>query len=577
MLNLFAVVVERDFVTIEWASFIAGLASNPILVVVTLLNIGVIVVNGATDAPNAIATVVSTRAMKPKPAIVMAAVCNFLGLLVVSLFTAAVAHTIFNMVDFGGDSQQSLIALMAAMVAIIVWGTVAWYFGIPTSQSHSLIAGLTGAAIALQGSFDAINGAEWIKVVYGILLSTLLGFFLGWLNSKALGRVCRNMDRKKTSRFFRWAQVASGAGVAFMHGAQDGPEIHEHLRAGHHVGHGRGAGRSNDPAHLAHVLLRAQHGVGHRRRRRAHHKKRRPGYGEARAVPRIRRQRGNVFLPYALHLRRLAGFHDAHEYDRHHGRGRSEAEKRGEVGNCNRYGENVGADVSGVRSARIRVRPPVLNVLVKEHPVGKRDKFDYFDAFEKQTEVAVQEAELLIEAIESFTEAEHLKEVMERAHELEHKGDEINHAIFKTVATDFITPIEREDIINMSQYLDNIIDYIEDVMQRFYMYDVHFIHHDALEFAHLIKKSCVALDKAMEDFRNFKKSKMFKQLIIDVNDYEEEADQLYMTVIRKLHTHDRENPMRVLVWSQIFDRMEKCCDSCEHAADTMNSILLKNV
>ena len=182
--------------------------------------------------------------------------------------------------------------------------------------------------------------------------------------------------------------------------------------------------------------------------------------------------------------------------------------------------------------------------------MGKRDKFDYFDAFEKQTEVAVQEAELLIEAIESFTEAEHLKEVMERAHELEHKGDEINHAIFKTVATDFITPIEREDIINMSQYLDNIIDYIEDVMQRFYMYDVHFIHHDALEFAHLI---------------------------IDVNDYEEEADQLYMTVIRKLHTHDRENPMRVLVWSQIFDRMEKCCDSCEHAADTMNSILLKNV
>ena len=162
-------------------------------------------------------------------------------------------------------------------------------------------------------------------------------------------------------------------------------------------------------------------------------------------------------------------------------------------------------------------------------------------------------------------------------HELEHKGDEINHAIFKTVATDFITPIEREDIINMSQYLDNIIDYIEDVMQRFYMYDVHFIHHDVLEFAHLIKKSCVALDKAMEDFRNFKKSKMFKQLIIDVNDYEEEADQLYMTVIRKLHTHDRENPMRVLVWSQIFDRMEKCCDSCEHAADTMNSILLKNV
>ena len=211
--------------TIEWATFIAELASNPVLVAVTLLNIGVIVVNGATDAPNAIATVVSTRAMKPKFAILMAAVCNFLGLLLVSLVTSAVAHTIFNMVDFGGNSQQALIALTAAMIAIIVWGAAAWWFGIPTSQSHSLIAGLTGAAIALQGGFGAINGGEWMKVVYGILLSTLLGFFLGWANSKIVGRVCRNMDRKRTTKVFRWAQVASGAGVAFMHGAQDGQKF----------------------------------------------------------------------------------------------------------------------------------------------------------------------------------------------------------------------------------------------------------------------------------------------------------------------------------------------------------------
>ncbi|MDY3981621.1 inorganic phosphate transporter [Paraeggerthella sp. Marseille-Q4926] len=211
--------------TIEWAAFVAELASNPVLVAVTLLNIGVIVVNGATDAPNAIATVVSTRAMKPKHAILMAAICNFLGLLVISLFTSAVAHTIFNMVDFGGDARQSLIALMAAMVAIIVWGATAWYFGIPTSQSHSLIAGLTGAAIALQGGFGAINGGEWMKVVYGILLSTLLGFFLGWANSKIIGRVCRNRDRHRSAACFRWAQVVSGAGVAFMHGAQDGQKF----------------------------------------------------------------------------------------------------------------------------------------------------------------------------------------------------------------------------------------------------------------------------------------------------------------------------------------------------------------
>ena len=114
---------------------------------------------------------------------------------------------------------------MAAMVAIIVWGTVAWYFGIPTSQSHSLIAGLTGAAIALQGGFGAINGAEWIKVVYGILFPTAgLLSGLGQFQDRR-PRVPQHGPQSARRRFFRWAQVASGAGVAFMHGAQDGQKF----------------------------------------------------------------------------------------------------------------------------------------------------------------------------------------------------------------------------------------------------------------------------------------------------------------------------------------------------------------
>ena len=210
---------------IEWGTFLSELMSNPMLVAVTLLNIGVIVVNGATDAPNAIATVVSTRCMKAGPAIAMAAVCNFLGLLVITLVSSAVANTIFHMVDFGGDNHQAIIALLAAMVAIIVWGVVAWAFGIPTSQSHSLIAGLTGAAIALQGGFAGINGAEWAKVIYGILLSTFMGFGFGWVVSKVVMRVFRRFERTKLDHAFKWLQIVAGAGVAFMHGAQDGQKF----------------------------------------------------------------------------------------------------------------------------------------------------------------------------------------------------------------------------------------------------------------------------------------------------------------------------------------------------------------
>ena len=208
--------------------------------------------------------------------------------------------------------------------------------------------------------------------------------------------------------------------------------------------------------------------------------------------------------------------------------------------------------------------------------MGKRDKFDYFDAFEKQTEVAVQEAELLIEAIESFTEAEHLKEVMERAHELENRSDEYCHQVYKRLARDFMTPIERDDIIDMTRELDDLIDRIEDVVLCFYMYDVQAMHAEARAFARLVKKSCKALDRAMGEFRNFKKSKEFKRLIIDVNTYEEEADRLFREVNRALYGDSGEEGKNLLVWSQIFGRMEQCCDACEHVADTMRGILLKN-
>ncbi|MDY6111220.1 MAG: DUF47 family protein, partial [Ellagibacter isourolithinifaciens] len=112
--------------------------------------------------------------------------------------------------------------------------------------------------------------------------------------------------------------------------------------------------------------------------------------------------------------------------------------------------------------------------------MGKRHhKYDYFSAFESLSELAVDEADLLIKAIEDFSTADALKETMEKAHAIEHKGDDINHDIFRNVATDFITPIDREDIIGLAQALDTSIDELDEVIQRFYMYAVHFMHKDA--------------------------------------------------------------------------------------------------
>ena len=136
--------------TISFMDFINNLIANPFLVIVSILTLGVMFVNGWTDAPNAIATCVSTRSINPKKAIIMAAICDFLGVLIMTIFSNAVAQTIYNMVDFGSNSADAVIALCAALFAIVSWSVLAWFFGIPTSESHALIAGLSGAAIAIQ-------------------------------------------------------------------------------------------------------------------------------------------------------------------------------------------------------------------------------------------------------------------------------------------------------------------------------------------------------------------------------------------------------------------------------------------
>ena len=223
---------------ISFPVFLSQIAESPALLITILLTLAVILVNGWTDAPNAIATAISTRAIAPRPAVIMAAIFNFLGIFVMTLFNKTVAETIYNMVDFGEDASTALVALCAAMVAIVLWAVTAWKFGIPTSESHALIAGLTGAAIAIQGGLSGVNGAEWIKVLYGLVLSTFLGFAMGWVIVRVIEAIFRRADRRKTTGFFKNAQVGGAAAMAFMHGAQDGQKFMGVFLLGMALSHG---------------------------------------------------------------------------------------------------------------------------------------------------------------------------------------------------------------------------------------------------------------------------------------------------------------------------------------------------
>ena len=206
------------------AAIIAQMGSYPTLAAIIVLVIGVTVVSGATDAPNAIATAVSTRCMKVGTALWLAAIFNFVGLIGMTYISTAVAHTMFNMVDLSGDPHVALMALMAAMIGAIGWGVFCWFFGIPCSKSHSLIAGVTGAAIALNG-FGGVIIAEWAKVIYGMVFSLVAGFILGMLVVKGIAGIFARFDRQRGNTLCTWIMDLCAVLLSALHGAQDGQKF----------------------------------------------------------------------------------------------------------------------------------------------------------------------------------------------------------------------------------------------------------------------------------------------------------------------------------------------------------------
>jgi PiT family inorganic phosphate transporter len=175
-------------------------------------------VNGWTDSPNAIATVVSTRVLSPYQAVIMATVLNALG----AMSGTAVAATIGK--DIVRPDVINLTTVGAAMVGIIFWSTLAWYYGLPTSESHALIAGLTGAALATAGP-SSLLWIGWYKVLIGLLFSTFLGFFGGLLLMGSLYRMLANTRPGTVRRTFGRLQILSAAFMAFSHGSNDGQKF----------------------------------------------------------------------------------------------------------------------------------------------------------------------------------------------------------------------------------------------------------------------------------------------------------------------------------------------------------------
>ena len=200
--------------------FLCQMAASPALTLTVLLTLAVLLVNGWTDAPNAIAGVVATGSMPYRAAAWMAAACNLAGALFFCLMGGQVAKTILNLTDFSHSGEAGFCALAGCFLSVVLFAAAAWYWGIPTSESHGLMAGMLGSGLAL-GTGGAVHWQDWQPVLAGLFLSLGLGFLLGWILYRLAGSILYQLGEKRLSIW----QKAGAAACAVMHGGQDGQKF----------------------------------------------------------------------------------------------------------------------------------------------------------------------------------------------------------------------------------------------------------------------------------------------------------------------------------------------------------------
>jgi len=188
-----------------------------LIILVLLLSVGFDYINGFHDTANAIATSVSTRALRPSHAILMSAAANFLG----ALTGTAVAKTIASGIATTPAGDDGQIVVAAALVGAITWNLITWRLGIPSSSSHALIGGLIGSAIAASGA-ESLNGPGiFDKVIFPLVASPVLGVLIGFGLMVLLLNLFRHAHPKRINDRFRRLQLISAAFMAFSHGSND--------------------------------------------------------------------------------------------------------------------------------------------------------------------------------------------------------------------------------------------------------------------------------------------------------------------------------------------------------------------
>lgn len=210
----------------------------------------------------------------------------------------------------------------------------------------------------------------------------------------------------------------------------------------------------------------------------------------------------------------------------------------------------------------------------KKEKKQKKTSYSYFAFFCEMIDCACQASTALNNTFSDY-QPKNLRQEADVIHEIEHAADLKKHDMMSQLLREFLPPIDREDIVNISHVLDEIVDLIEEVVLCLYMNDIQKCRPDVQPMVALIVNQCEELQKLMAEFENYKKSDKLLQSIIVINTLEEEGDRLYLEAMRNLKL-TCSDPFEMIAWRDIYSSLEDCSDACEKVADAVEEVVMKN-
>lgn len=204
----------------------------------------------------------------------------------------------------------------------------------------------------------------------------------------------------------------------------------------------------------------------------------------------------------------------------------------------------------------------------------KKEEYNYFDEFVANSNYIVESAEILKETLTNYNK-DILVQNIDKVHKLENEADHKLHNMRNYLIKDFLPPIDREDIVLIGHRLDDVEDFIDEILINFDILNISEVRKDSIEITELLIKACKALKEALINFKNFKRFDLIKEKVIEVNNLEEQGDRAFESAMRKLYKEEK-NVVEIIKWTSIYNCLENTIDACEKVSDELEDVIMKN-